>query len=109
MIVIPSERSESRDLEGITMKKTKETEEIKASVKKDIEDQETFEEKYEKLERIVEKMEDPETTLGESFDSYKEGMEIVKSLYGMIDYMEKEVIELSGDAMGEDDEEEDEE
>ena len=41
-------------------------------------------------------MQDPDTTLAESFESYKKGMNLVQSLNGMIDRMEKEVIVLSG-------------
>ncbi len=55
-----------------------------------------FEEQMEMLDELVEKMQDPDTTLAESFESYKKGMNLVQSLNGMIDRMEKEVIVLSG-------------
>ena len=55
-----------------------------------------FEEQMEMLDELVEKMQDPDTTLAESFESYKQGMNLVQSLNGMIDRMEKEVIVLSG-------------
>ncbi|MBR6315785.1 MAG: exodeoxyribonuclease VII small subunit [Lachnospiraceae bacterium] len=55
-----------------------------------------FEEQMEMLDQLVEKMQDPDTTLAESFESYKKGMNLVQSLNGMIDRMEKEVIVLSG-------------
>ena len=56
-----------------------------------------FEEQFQKLEEYVKKMEDPDTTLGESFESYKAGMALVQNLNGIIDRMEKEVEVLSGD------------
>ena len=54
-----------------------------------------FEEQYEQLEGIVAGMQDPEASLQESFENYKKGMKLVKSLTGMIDQIEKEVIVLS--------------
>ncbi len=57
----------------------------------------SFEEQFQKLEEYVEKMEDPDTTLGESFETYKAGIKLVQSLNGMIDRMEKEVEVLSQD------------
>ncbi len=54
-----------------------------------------FEEQYEMLEQIVAGMQDPEASLQESFENYKKGMKLVKSLTGMIDQIEKEVIVLS--------------
>ncbi|MBR4758904.1 MAG: exodeoxyribonuclease VII small subunit [Lachnospiraceae bacterium] len=64
-----------------------------------------FEEQMELLDELVEKMQDPDTTLAESFESYKQGMNLVQSLNGMIDRMEKEVIVLSGTDEEADDEE----
>ncbi len=50
-----------------------------------------FEEQFEKLEECVKTMENPDTSLEDSFESYKAGMALVRSLNGMIDRMEKEV------------------
>ncbi|MBO4336630.1 MAG: exodeoxyribonuclease VII small subunit [Lachnospiraceae bacterium] len=55
----------------------------------------SFEQQFERLDELVEKMEDEDTTLEESFESYKEGMMLVKSLNSMIDKIEKEVMELA--------------
>ena len=57
----------------------------------------SFEEQFALLEEYVKKMEDPDTTLGESFETYKAGIRLVQSLNGMIDRMEKEVEVLSQD------------
>ncbi len=54
-----------------------------------------FEEQYEELEQIVANMQDPDASLQESFENYKKGMKLVKSLTGMIDQIEKEVMVLS--------------
>ena len=57
----------------------------------------SFEERFSRLEELVKQMEDPETSLNDAFDSYKEGMSLVQSLNGMIDGIEKQVKELSED------------
>ena len=57
----------------------------------------SFEENFARLEELVKQMEDPETSLNDAFDSYKEGMSLVQSLNGMIDGIEKQVMELSED------------
>ncbi|MCR5418450.1 MAG: exodeoxyribonuclease VII small subunit [Lachnospiraceae bacterium] len=57
----------------------------------------SFEERFARLEELVKQMEDPETSLNDAFDSYKEGMSLVQSLNGMIDGIEKQVKELSED------------
>ncbi len=56
----------------------------------------SFEQQFERLDELVARMEDEDTTLEESFESYREGMMLVKSLNGMIDHIEKEVMVLSG-------------
>lgn len=51
----------------------------------------SLEEAFDKLETVIEKLEQPETTLEESFHAYKEGVELVNLCNGMIDRVEKEV------------------
>lgn len=51
----------------------------------------SLEEAFEKLETVIEKLEQPETSLEESFKAYKEGVELVNLCNGMIDHVEKEV------------------
>ncbi len=55
----------------------------------------SLEEAFRQLETVVEKLEQPETTLEESFLAYKEGVSLVKLCNGMIDKVEKEVRILS--------------
>lgn len=51
----------------------------------------SLEEAFEKLETVIEKLEQPDTSLEESFDAYKEGVALVNMCNGMIDRVEKEV------------------
>lgn len=51
----------------------------------------TLEEAFEKLETVIEKMEQPQTSLEDSFEAYKEGVSLVKLCNGMIDRVESEV------------------
>ncbi len=62
----------------------------------------TLEEAFERLEQTIGKMEDPQMSLADSFESYKAGMELVKYCNEQIDRIEKEVQVLS--AEGETDE-----
>lgn len=59
----------------------------------------TLEEAFEKLETVIEKMEQPGTSLEESFDAYKEGVALVNLCNGMIDRVEKEVRVLTEGGM----------
>lgn len=51
----------------------------------------SLEEAYEQLEQVIEKLEDPELPLADSFTAYKAGMELVKQCNAQIDRIEKEV------------------
>ena len=51
----------------------------------------SLEEAFAKLETVVEKLEQPETSLEDSFAEYKEGISLVNLCNGMIDKVEKEV------------------
>ena len=57
----------------------------------------TLEEMMEALEKCTEKMEAGETTLDESFVTFKEGMELVRRCNESIDKVEKEVVKLMDD------------
>ena len=57
----------------------------------------TIDEKMDTLDGIIEKMESDEITLEESFDLYKQGVELVKSCNDARDRVEKEVIKLNDD------------
>ena len=57
----------------------------------------TLEEMLGALEECVEKMEQGELTLEQSFEAFKEGMELVKSCNESIDRVEKEVVKLMDD------------
>lgn len=51
----------------------------------------TLEESFEKLQEIVDTMEDGELSLSDSFAKYKEGVTLVNQCNEMIDKVEKEV------------------
>ena len=57
----------------------------------------TIDEKMDRLDEIIEKMEGEEVTLEESFDLYKQGVELVRSCNDAIDRVEKEVLKLNDD------------
>ncbi len=57
----------------------------------------TIDEKMDRLDEIIEKMEGEEVTLEESFDLYKQGVELVRSCNDAIDRVEKEVLKLNED------------
>ncbi len=55
----------------------------------------SLEEAFKQLEVLVEKLEQPETSLEDSFTAYKQGITLVQLCNGMIDKVEKEVKVLS--------------
>jgi exodeoxyribonuclease VII small subunit len=57
----------------------------------------TLEQTFEKLEEVIEKLEDEDISLENSFKLYKEGMSLVKSCNGKIDKVEKQVLKLNED------------
>lgn len=57
----------------------------------------TIEEIMEELEGVIEKMEDRESTLEESFSCFEKGMKLVKECSGRIDAVEKKIMVLSGE------------
>ena len=61
----------------------------------------TIEEIMEELESIIEKMEDRESTLEESFAGFEAGMKLVKEWSRRIDKVEKQILVLSEEGMEE--------
>jgi exodeoxyribonuclease VII small subunit len=62
--------------------------------KKSKEEDFVLEEAFEELNEIIEKLEDEEISLEDSFREYKRGMELVKKCNDSIDRVEKEVMIL---------------
>lgn len=58
----------------------------------------TVEASLKKLETVLEKLENEETPLEQSFDLYRQGMELVKEINGKIDRVEKKMVILEGEA-----------
>ena len=61
----------------------------------------TIEEIMEELESIIEKMEDQESTLEESFAGFEAGMKLVRECSRRIDKVEKQIMVLSEEGMEE--------
>ena len=57
----------------------------------------TLEESFLKLDRLVEKLESRETSLEESFQAYRKGMELLKYCSGKIDRVEKKMLQINED------------
>ncbi len=55
----------------------------------------TLEETFEKIDEVMEKLSDDEMPLEESFNVYKEGMELLDGCKKIIEDVEKKVEELS--------------
>ena len=56
----------------------------------------SIEQTFEELDRIMEKLEAPDTSLEESFACYEAGMKLVKACGDKIDKVEKQMIILRG-------------
>ncbi len=61
------------------------------------EDNMTLEQMLDSLDKCVNTMESGELTLEESFNAFREGMELVKRCNDSIDRVEKEVVKLMDD------------
>ena len=61
--------------------------------------QESLEEKINRIEEIIHKMEEPEVSLEESFQLYQAGIEQLKNCNQMLDMVEKkmQVLNLNGE------------
>ena len=57
----------------------------------------TIREDFDALEAIIEKMDDAEVSLEDSFTVYEDGMKLLKQLSGRIDTVEEKVKKLSED------------
>lgn len=57
----------------------------------------TLEESFEKLDVMLEKLEDRELPLEESFRLYQQGMELLKQCNEKIDTVEKKILIMNGD------------
>lgn len=55
----------------------------------------TLEASFEELEQIIEKLENPEVSLDDSFKLYNAGMKLLKSCNDSIDKVEKKILVLS--------------
>ncbi len=60
-------------------------------------DEFSVEEGFEKLDKLLEKLQDPAVSLEDAFAAYTEGMQLVKKCGSRIDLIEKQVEVLSGD------------
>jgi len=66
-----------------------------SKTKKASETAEGLEQKFEKLEELIETMSDEEISLEEAFDAYSRGMELLRQCSEQIDLVEKKVLVLS--------------
>ena len=57
----------------------------------------TVEEAFEELDQLAEKLEDPGTSLEDSFRFYKQGMELLKYCSDRLDTVEKKMLQLNED------------
>ena len=62
----------------------------------------TIEESFGRLDEILDKMEDQETGLEESFRLYEEGLRLIRRAEGAIDRVEKKIRILNGEGSGTD-------
>ena len=58
------------------------------------EDKKTIEEQLEEVDSIIEKLENGEVSLEDSFKIYEKGMKLVASVNSRIDKVEKKLIEI---------------
>ncbi|MBQ9360473.1 MAG: exodeoxyribonuclease VII small subunit [Lachnospiraceae bacterium] len=74
----------------------------KANTGADQEIKMSIEESFEYLDDVIEKMEDPEVTLEESFSLYEKGMKVLKEATKAVDEVEKKVRLIDDDGNTED-------
>jgi exodeoxyribonuclease VII small subunit len=65
--------------------------------KKEAEQELSLEEAFTKLDQLLEKLEDREIPLEESFSVYKEGMDLLRISRGKIDTVEKKMMQIDED------------
>ena len=59
--------------------------------------EETLEEVFAQLDDLAEKLEDKETSLEDSFNLYKQGMELLKVCSDKLDTVEKKMLQMNED------------
>ena len=59
--------------------------------------EETLEEVFAQLDDLAEKLEDKETSLEDSFNLYKQGLEILKFCSDKLDTVEKKMLQMNED------------
>lgn len=59
--------------------------------------EETLEEIFAQLDDLAEKLEDKETSLEDSFNLYKQGMELLKFCSDKLDTVEKKMLQMNED------------
>ena len=59
--------------------------------------EETLEEVFAQLDDLAEKLEDTETSLEDSFNLYKQGMELLKFCSDKLDTVEKKMLQMNED------------
>ena len=59
--------------------------------------EETLEEVFAQLDDLAEKLEDKETSLEDSFNLYKKGMELLKFCSDKLDTVEKKMLQMNED------------
>ena len=59
--------------------------------------EETLEEVFAQLDDLAEKLEDKETSLEDSFNLYKQGMELLKFCSDKLDTVEKKILQMNED------------
>ena len=74
----------------------------KANTGADQETKMSIEESFEYLDDVIEKMENPEVTLEESFSLYEKGMKVLKEATKAVDEVEKKVRLIDDDGNTED-------
>lgn len=59
--------------------------------------EQTLEESFAALDKLVEKLEDPSVSLEESFQVYQKGIELLRSCNRKIDTVEKKMLQMNRD------------
>ena len=62
----------------------------------------SIEESFDYLKEVIEKMEDPDISLEESFSLYEKGMKVLKEAAGAVDEVEKKVKLIDDEGQTED-------
>ncbi|MEY8338816.1 exodeoxyribonuclease VII small subunit [Lachnospiraceae bacterium 62-35] len=96
----PAEKESGRkgvQKDGIGKRKTGKRKAAEEESREDL----TIEESFVRLEELLAKMEEGDCSLEQSFQYYEAGMKLVKACHERIDYVEKQIIVLSGEGQEE--------